>query len=79
MPADSKITDQNSLLSKWLNRKRNPDAPKRSGARARKDRVPLSLDHTLAFFCSIVPESLFFISRRFRFKKKLYVESLVIV
>ncbi|RYG54799.1 MAG: amino acid adenylation domain-containing protein [Chitinophagaceae bacterium] len=79
MPEDSKITDQNSLLSKWLNRKKNADAPKGVRPRPEGIRVPLALgQQRLLFLQQLYPENPFYhYADAYRFKGKLNVGYLI--
>ena len=79
MPAGSEKTNQNSLLSKWLNREKKPDAPKGVQPRPEGIKVPLSLgQQRLLFLQQLYPENPFYhYADAYKFKGKLDVESLV--
>ena len=79
MPAGSEKNNQNSLLSKWLNREKKPDAPKGVQPRPEGIKVPLSLgQQRLLFLQQLYPENPFYhYAEAYKFKGKLYVESLV--
>src|SRR5690606_3370082 len=71
--------NQNSLLSKWLNREKKPDAPKGVQPRPEGVKVPLSLgQQRLLFLQQLYPENPFYhYADVYKFKGKLDVESLV--
>jgi amino acid adenylation domain-containing protein len=79
MQAGSEKTNQNSLLSKWLNRVKKSDDPKGVQPRPEGVKVPLSLgQHRLLFLQQLYPENPFYhYAEAYKFKGKLYVESLV--
>jgi amino acid adenylation domain-containing protein len=79
MPAGPDKTNQNSLLSKWLNREKKPDAPKGVQPRPEGTRVPLSLgQQRLLFLQQLYAENPFYhYADAYRFKGKLSVQSLV--
>jgi amino acid adenylation domain-containing protein len=79
MATGSEKTNQNSLLSKWLNRVKKSDEPK--GVQPRPDgvKVPLSLgQQRLLFLQQLYSENPFYhYADAYKFKGKLDVESLV--
>lgn len=79
MATGSEKTNQNSLLSKWLNRGKKPEAVK--GVQPRPDgvKVPLSLgQQRLLFLQQLYPENPFYhYADAYRFNGKLDVECLV--
>src|SRR6188768_1379949 len=79
MPADSDKTNQNSLLSKWLNREKKPEAPKGVQQRPEGVDVPLSLgQQRLLFLQQLYPENPFYhYADAYRFQGNLNVESLI--
>jgi amino acid adenylation domain-containing protein len=79
MQAGSEKTNQNSLLSKWLNRAKKSDAPKRVQPRPEGIKVPLSLgQQRLIFLQQLYPENPFYhYADAYKFKGNLHVESLV--
>src|SRR5688572_25990666 len=79
MPAGSEKTNQNSLLSKWLNREKKPGDPKGVQPRPEGVKAPLSLgQQRLLFLQQLYPENPFYhYAEAYKFKGKLYVESLV--
>jgi amino acid adenylation domain-containing protein len=79
MPAGSEKTNQNSLLSKWLNRVKKPDQPKGVRPRPEGVKVPLSLgQQRLLFLQQLYPENPFYhYAEAYKFKGKLDVESLI--
>src|SRR5215203_2314901 len=79
MPAGSEKTNQNSLLSKWLNRVKKSDDPRGVQRRPEGVKVPLSLGQQRLFFLQqLYPENPFYhYAEAYKFKGKLYVESLV--
>lgn len=79
MPAGSEKTNQNSLLSKWLNREKKPDAPKGIQPRPEGIKVPLSFgQQRLLFLQQLYPENPFYhYADAYKFKGKLSVESLI--
>ncbi|MHA4844098.1 non-ribosomal peptide synthetase [Flavitalea antarctica] len=79
MQAGSEKSNQSSLLSKWLNREKKPEAPKGIQPRPEGTRVPLSLgQQRLLFLQQLYPENPFYhYADAYRFKGKLDVERLV--
>ena len=79
MSAGSENTNQNSLLSKWLNREKKPDIPKGVQPRPEGAKVPLSLgQQRLLFLQQLYPENPFYhYSDAYKFKGNLSVECLV--
>jgi len=79
MPAGSEKSNQNSLLSKWLNREKKPDAPKGIQPRPVGINVPLSLgQQRLLFLQQLYPENPFYhYADAYKFKGKLDVECLL--
>lgn len=79
MPTGSEKNNQNSLLSKWLNRAKKSDEPKGVRPRPEGVKVPLSLgQQRLLFLQQLYPENPFYhYAEAYKFKGKLDVESLV--
>src|SRR5688500_8090367 len=79
MQAGSENTNQSSLLSKWLNREKKPDAPKGIQPHPEGVNVPLSLgQQRLLFLQQLYPENPFYhYADAYKFKGKLSVESLI--
>ncbi|HTE28645.1 non-ribosomal peptide synthetase [Flavitalea sp.] len=79
MPAGSEKSNQNSLLSKWLNREKKTDAPKGIQPRPEGIKAPLSLgQQRLLFLQQLYPENPFYhYADAYKLKGKLNVEHLV--
>jgi amino acid adenylation domain-containing protein len=79
MPAGSEKTNENSLLSKWLNRVKKSDDPKGVQPRPEGVKVPLSLgQQRLLFLQQLYPENPFYhYAEAYKFKGKLDIESLI--
>jgi amino acid adenylation domain-containing protein len=79
MPADLEKTNQNSLLSKWLNRSKKYEEPKGVQPRPEGVKVPLSLgQQRLLFLQQLYPENPFYhYAETYKFKGKLEIESLI--
>ena len=79
MPTGSEKTNQNSLLSKWLNRVKKSDDPKGVQPRPGGVKVPLSLgQQRLLFLQQLYPGNPFYhYAEAYKFKGKLEVESLI--
>jgi amino acid adenylation domain-containing protein len=79
MQEGSEKNNQNSLLSKWLNRARKSDEPKGVQPRPEGVKVPLSLgQQRLLFLQQLYPENPFYhYADAYKFKGKLDVECLV--
>ncbi len=79
MPAGSEKTNQDSLLSKWLNRAKKSEDPKGVQPRPEGVKVPLSLgQQRLLFLQQLYPENPFYhYAEAYNFKGKLEVESLI--
>jgi amino acid adenylation domain-containing protein len=79
MPTGSEKSNQSSLLSKWLNREKKPDAPKGVQRRPEGIKVPLSLgQQRLLFLQQLYPENPFYhYADAYKFKGKLSVDNLV--
>ena len=79
MSAGSEKSNQNSLLSKWLNREKKPDEVKGVQPRPAGVKVPLALgQQRLLFLQQLYPENPFYhYAEAYKFKGKLYVDSLV--
>lgn len=79
MPTGSEKTNQNSLLSKWLNRVKKSDDPKGVQPRPEGVKVPLSLgQQRLLFLQQLYPENPFYhYADAYKFKGKLDVGSLI--
>src|SRR5215211_2959378 len=79
MPAGSEKTNQNSLLSKWLNRVKKSDDPKGVQPRPEGVKVPLSLgQQRLLFLQQLYAGNPFYhYADAYKFKGKLDVESLI--
>ena len=79
MQEGSEKTNQNSLLSKWLNRVKKSDEPKGIQPRPEGVKVPLSLgQQRLLFLQQLYPENPFYhYAEAYKFKGKLEVESLI--
>ena len=79
MPTGSEKTNQNSLLSKWLNRVKKSDDPKGVQPRPEGVKVPLSLgQQRLLFLQQLYAGNPFYhYAEAYKFKGKLDVESLI--
>lgn len=79
MPTGSENSNQNSLLSKWLNREKKPEAPKGVRARPEDVKVPLSSgQQRLLFLQQLYPENPFYhYAEAYKFKGRLDVASLI--
>lgn len=79
MPTGSEKTNQNSLLSKWLNRAKKSNDPKGVQPRPEGVQVPLSLgQQRLLFLQQLYPENPFYhYADAYKFKGKLDVENLI--
>src|SRR5215203_4340491 len=79
MPTGSEKTNQNSLLSEWLNRVKKSDNPKGVQPRPEGVKVPLSLGQQRLFFLQqlYAGNPFYHYAEAYKFKGKLDVESLV--
>ncbi|NTS40744.1 amino acid adenylation domain-containing protein [Flavisolibacter sp. BT320] len=79
MPAGPEKTNQNSLLSKWLDRVKKSEEPKGVQPRPEGVKVPLSLgQQRLLFLQQLYPENPFYhYAEAYKFKGKLEVKYLI--